>query len=70
MPTYFNGSMMSDEKAAEIIRNAFPKWPHKRRNKHAMYISVHTFCDALLHARVKCKSEATEKCIEWAYGVK
>ena len=31
------------------------------------WMSVHTVCDALLHARVKCKSESIEKCIEWAY---
>ena len=33
-------------------------------------MSVHTVCDALLHARVKCKSESIEKCIEWAYEQK
>lgn len=67
MPTYSYGVKLSDARAAEIIRKAFPKWWHRLLFRKKCWMSVHTVCDALLHARVKCKSESIEKCIEWAY---
>ena len=67
MPTYSYGVRMTDARAAEIIRKAFPKWYMRLFRKNKCWMSVHTVCDAMLHARIKCQSESVEKCIEWAY---
>lgn len=61
---------MTDERAAEIIRKTFPKWHQRLFGRKKCWMSVHTVCDAILHARVKCASESLEKCIEWAYSLK
>jgi len=70
MPTYSYGIKLTDVRAAEIIRKAFPRGWAKLLQPKKCWMSVHTVCDALLHARVKCKSESIEKCIEWAYQQK
>jgi len=70
MPTYSYGIRLTDARAAEIIRKAFPKWWQKMLCQKKCWMSVHTVCDALLHARIKCASESIEKCIEWAYAQK
>lgn len=67
MPTYSYGIKLTDERAAEIVRRAFPRGLRRLFQKNKCWMSVHTLCDALLHARLKCRSESTEKCIQWAY---
>jgi hypothetical protein len=67
MATYRYGGGMTDEKAKKLIKAAFPKWPRPRK-ENIKWTSVHDLCDALLYARIKCASEAVEKCIRWAYN--
>ena len=67
MPTYSYGVKLTDARAAEIICRAFPRGWRKLFQTRKCWMSVHSVCDALLHARIKCRSEAIEKCIEWAY---
>ena len=67
MPTYSYGVRLTDARASEIIQQAFPKWWRRLFRRKQCWMSVHTICDALLHARIKCKSEDIEKCIKWAY---
>ena len=70
MPTYSYGTRMNDAQAAEVIRKAFPRRGPLSlflpRNKKC-WTSVHTVCDALFHARLKCRCEGLERCIQWAY---
>jgi hypothetical protein len=70
MPTYSYGIRLTDARAAEIIRKAFPRGFKRLLVRKKCWMSVHTVCDALLHARIKCASESIEKCIEWAYAQK
>lgn len=71
MPTYSYGMRLTDARAAEIIRKAFPKWYVRLfRKKSKCWTSVHTLCDAMLHARIKCRNESVEACIKWAYDMK
>lgn len=69
MPTYSYGVRMTDAKAAEIIRRAFPKWWQNLPFRRKRWMSVHTVCDAILHARIKCANESLEACVKWAYDL-
>lgn len=66
MPTYIYSGGMTDERAMKIIMEAFPKWPWLKKPK-LLGLSVHSLCDAMLYARIQCKSESAGKCIRWAY---
>lgn len=70
MPTYACGLRMTDERAAEILRNAFPRCLARVFHRGGPAASVHMICDALIHARIKCKSENLAKCLRWAYAKK
>jgi len=63
MPTSDWPEPMTDERASEIIRKAFPKGLKKPHT----FIQVHDLIDALLYARTKCANECLGYCIKWAY---
>jgi hypothetical protein len=68
MPYYYNSEgKLTEEGAAKIIIKAFPRGWKRAFAKKKCYSSVHSLCDALLLARIKCASECTENCIKWAY---
>lgn len=68
MPEYYPYYVkLTDARAAEIIVKSFPRGWKRILKREKCFFGVHFLCDALLHARIKCGSESTEKCIEWAY---
>jgi hypothetical protein len=69
VPTYYYNfeGKLTDKGAAEIIIKSFPRGFKRIFAKKKCYFSVHSLCDALLIARIRCRSECTENCVKWAY---
>ena len=62
--------LMTDKRAADVICKAYPRWWERLfLRKYRCWMSVHTVCDALIHARMKCGNEDINACIKWAYSI-